>query len=316
MNRFKAGMGIVAAAALAAAVSGCEGHGEAAKPWGKTVRISVQPVYTLPMMNQRYHALAARLEEKTGYRVEMVSALSYSNYLTTLEGARVDAGFMNPLTYVLTHKTRGAYPLAKAVEGQNRDTRYRGIILVRSDSGIKTIPDLRRRTIAVASRRACAGYLAARAKCQAEGFDPERDASMVMAPTQDAALMEVYKGRVDAAFVREDILASVRDQERLDVYALKILAYTDYLPTWCFAAFRDTDPEVAKALREALLSLDLSDPVDADAEALKTAGLAGFVPARDGDYDVVRSMADELRVACSEPHARNGSDPTDSRGGP
>jgi phosphonate transport system substrate-binding protein len=294
VNRFKAIIAMGAAVGLAAALGagGCGSHGKPAKPWGKSVRISIQPVYTLPMMNQKYRDLAARLEEKTGYRIEMVSSLSYTNYLSTLEGARVDAGFMNPLTYVITRKTRGAYPLAKAVDGRSLEDRYRGIILVRGDSGIETCEELRGRTIAIASRRACGGYLTARAKCVEMGMDPERDAFMIMAPTQDEALRQVYEKRAAAAFVREDILASMR--ERVDVYALRVLAYTDYIPTWCFAAFRDTDPEVARKLREALLGLDRTDAEDA--EALAKAGLAGFVPAEDSDYDVVRRMADRVQV--------------------
>jgi phosphonate transport system substrate-binding protein len=294
VNRFKATIAMAAAVGLAAAlgVAGCGSHGKPGKPWGKTVRISIQPVYSLPMMNQKYRDLANRLEEKTGYRIEMVSSLSYTNYLSTLEGARVDAGFMNPLTYVITHKTRGAYPLAKALDGRSLEARYRGIILVRADSGIQTCDDLRRRTIAIASRRACCGYLTARAKCVEMGMDPERHSFMIMAPTQDEALRQVYDKRASAAFVREDILASMR--ERVDVYALRVLAYTDYIPTWCFAAFHDTDPEVARKLREALLGLDRTDAEDG--EALAEAGLAGFVPAEDGDYDMVRRMADRVQV--------------------
>ena len=291
MSRLKAGIAIIGGAALLAALAGCAGHEAAAAPKPKLVRVCVQPSYSLPTMNRKYRPLLKLLGQRTGYRIETVSSLSYGNYLSTLEGASVDIGFMNAIGYMTTHKTRGAYPLARAVDWKGL-TEYRGVIIVRDDSHIRSCGDLRRRTVATISRRAPVSYMAARARCVLEGFDPEREATILTVGTLNEVVRNVLDGSVDAGFVREEALAVVRDE--MDVSRIRVLAYTETLPTWCFVAFRNTDPKVAEDFRKALLALDHT--VGEDAEALEAAGAKGFTASRDSDYDPVRQVAESLQI--------------------
>ena len=290
MRRSRAFIAIIGGVGFLVA-AGCVGRQVAAAGRSKVVRVSVEPSYSLPTMNQKYRPLLKLLEQRTGYRIEMVSALSYGNYLSSVEGARVDVGFMNPLAYLTTHKTRGAYLLAKATDWKGLD-QYRGVIIVRKGSRIRSCKDLRGRTIATISRRAPASYLSPRARCVQDGMDPEQEATILPVGTLNEVVRKVLDGSVDAGFVREEALAVVRDEMGTEE-RIEVLAYGPYVPTWCFAAFRDTDPAVAGAFQKALLALDRRKAEDA--EALEAAGSAGFAPASDHDYDAVRRMANDLR---------------------
>lgn len=278
------------------ALVGCQaggGHGVGSKPATeeKTVRICVQPAYSLQVMAQRYLPLIEYLQRETGYRMRLVSALSYNGYLTTLEGDQVDVGFEESTTYVITAKCRGAQPLAKAV-AMDGESAYRGIIIVHQDSPIKTIQDLRGKTAVMVSARSLGGYLAQREMALAQGVDIANEMILSTVPTEDVVIQSVYSKRVDAGFVQEDALKAFAGY--FDLSKIRVLAAGKDYPGWVFASFRDTDPEVAARVKDALLKLS---PAGAQPNpALKEAHLAGFVAVQDAEYDVVRQTMDRLGV--------------------
>jgi len=261
------------------------------KPGKKLVKISVQPIYSLHLMSQRYSPLFRYLADETGYDIRVVSAMSYDNYLPTLEANQVHLGIQNPLAYITLAKTRAAHPLAKMVE-LNGNALYRGIIIARKDSGIQKIEDLRGRTAAASSRRAIGGFFAQAYHCRQHGLDVNKDLRLSFVDTQDGVVNAVYQGKVKVGFVREDALAPLKD--RIDLNAITAIAHTDYYPTWCVAAFAETPPEVEREITRALLNLDPEKPEHRG--ILKAIGIAGFQEASDLDYDILRKTMDGLSL--------------------
>lgn len=257
----------------------------------KKVKIGVLPVYSLPLMTQRFIPLVNYLSETTGYKIEYVSSLSYATYLTTLEGAQVDIGYQNPLFYIILAKTHEAYPLVKAIDSIG-NFEYRGAIITHIKSGIEAIVSLRGKKVMAVSRRAIGGYLAQASLCIQNGIDPEKDLTVILAKSQDEVISKVYHQKVDAGFIREDVLSAVKD--KIDLNKIKIIAYTEYFPNWCFAAFSHTDKDVAEKIKQALLRLNKNNPDHY--EILEKAEVSGFVEASDTDYDIMRKKAEILKV--------------------
>ncbi len=261
------------------------------KPGKEVVKISVQPVYSLHIMSQKYRSLFSYLSSKTGYDVRVVSAMNYDNYPATLEANQVHIGIQNPLAYITLAKTRGAYPLVKMVQPDGT-TSYRGVIITRQGSAIKQIKDLKGKKVAVASREAVGGFLGQALICRQNGIDADKDLHLSLLGSQDAVLYDVYQGKVEAGFVREDALFLLSD--KIDLNRLNIIAYTDYFPTWCVAVFANTTPEVAANIANFLLNLD---PMKSEErEILEAIGIAGFAQASDADYDIIRKAMDALNT--------------------
>jgi phosphonate transport system substrate-binding protein len=261
------------------------------KPGKEVIKISVQPVYSLHIMSQKYSPFIRYLSRETGYDVQLISAMTYDNYLPTLEADQVHIGIQNPLAYITLVKTRGAYPLVKMVQPDGT-TSYRGVIITRQGSGINQIKDLKGKDIAVPSREAVGGFLGQALVCKQNGIDVDKDLHLSLLGSQDAVLYDVYQGKVEAGFVREDALPIAR--ERIDLTRFNIIAYTDYFPTWCVTAFGNTTPEVATKIANSLLNLD---PVKSEErEILEAIGIAGFAQASDSDYDIMRKAMDALNT--------------------
>jgi len=272
-------------------IAGCSHQIPTEKTEVKKVKMSVLPVYSLPLMTQRFIPLINYLAETTGYKIEYVSTLSYETYLATLESAQVDIGYQNPFIYVILAKTKGAYPLVKAVDFSG-NSEYRGAIITHISSGIETILSLRGKRVMAASKKAVGGYLAQASLCVQNGIDPEKDLTVILAKSQDEVISKVYQQRVDAGFVREDALRAMKD--KIDLNKIKILSFTEYFPGWCFAAFSHTDKNVAKKIEQALLELNKNNP--AHYRILERAEVGGFIETSDIDYEIIREKAKILKI--------------------
>ncbi|NIO48724.1 MAG: PhnD/SsuA/transferrin family substrate-binding protein [Candidatus Aminicenantes bacterium] len=273
-------------------ITACGHKIPAEKTEGKIkVKISVLPAYSLPLMTERFVPLINYLSETTGYKIEYVSSLSYGGYLTTLESAQADIGYQNPLFYIILAKTKGAYPLVKAVD-INGDSSYRGVIITHINKGIEDIGSLRDKKVMAVSKKAIGGYLAQASLCVQNKIDPEKNLTIILAKSQDEVISRVYQQKVDAGFVREDVLRAVKD--KIDLNKIKIIAYTEYFPNWCFAAFSHTDKDVAEKIKQALLGLDKKNPDHY--KILEKAEVSGFIETHDTDYDIMRKKAEILKV--------------------
>ncbi|HIE51118.1 MAG TPA: transporter substrate-binding domain-containing protein [Armatimonadetes bacterium] len=261
-------------------------------------KVAILPDYSLHLMTEKYKGLLKYLEKATGYRIEWVSAASYDGFLAAMERAKADVSFQNPLLYTILAKTKGAYPLVKAltlvsspggeVEPQ---TTSRGVIIARTDRGIKKVEDLRGRTIMVPSRRSFFGYVAPLALCQERGLKAD-DFTLILGKRHDQVVLAVSRGQADAGFVKEAALEEVKG--RVDLSKLTILARTEPFPNWCFAAFPESNKRVVKAIQEALLNLNLNNPEHQ--EVLRRAGVGGFLLASDEEYNGVRQTVSNLNL--------------------
>ena len=277
--------------AVALLTVGCEGHGPPRTVHrAPSAQVAILPVYSIPEMNRRYLPLIQRVTETTGLELQYVSSLNYDTYLTT-SAAEADFGLQNALVYVQLTKTQRAWPLARALTPQGKDTE-RGVIIAHPSAGIEGVEDLKAKRVLVASRRAVAGCMAQAEQCLNAGLDPERDLLLVAGIPQDDIPARLAAGDAHAAFTRESVWASALATGK--GAGLRLVTHTAEYPTWCFAALGDVDPVMADQVRLSLLTLDASMP--ADRAALEAAGVSGFAPVTDVDYVPVRRLAERLNI--------------------
>jgi phosphonate transport system substrate-binding protein len=208
-----------------------------------------------------------------------------------LESAQVDIGYQNPFFYIILAKTKGAYPLVKAIDFSG-NSEYRGVIITHQRSRIDTIASLRGKKVMVVSRKDIGGYFAQASLCIQNGIDPEKDLTVILAKSQDEVISKVYHQKVDAGFIQENVLRAVKD--KIDLNKIKIIAYTESFPNWCFTAFSHTNKDVAEKIKQALLKLNKNNPDHY--KILEKAEVGGFIETSDTDYDIVRTKANILKI--------------------
>jgi phosphonate transport system substrate-binding protein len=196
-------------------------------------------------------------------------------------------GFSNPVIYVQLKQNTNLAPLSLSAE-KKAGTRFRGLIIARKDSGIEKVQDLKGKKMVFVDEDSAAGYIFQMLILSKAGMDVKRDfIRLPFAKKHDNVILAVFNKAADAGGIREDDLDKMKD--KVDLSAIRIVAYTDYFPNWPVYAAPRLNKNTADKIRAALLKLK---PNDAGSDAIVgAANLTGFVPVSDKDYDLLRQAA-------------------------
>lgn len=251
------------------------------------IRLGILPRLGAVELFMMFKPLAGYLTEAAGEKVSIVIPRDFDAFKEGVRSGNMDIGFANPLIYVQLRKEMALSPLVVAAE-QKGGTRFRGVIIVRTDSGIKTIRDLRGKKCIFADRDSAAGYLFPVMLLKKSGIDFRTDITILpFAKKHDNVVLAVLNRAADAGGMREDDLEKMKS--RVDLSKIKVVGYTDFFPNWpLFAAPKSAKGTVLK-IQEALIELKPNDP--AAGKILAAARIAGFAPIADRDYDKLRQAA-------------------------
>lgn len=259
----------------------------------KTVRIAIQPKNSILNVNKKWRPLMSYLSEKTGYRFELISSLSYGSFIASIEGVNVDFSIQNGLLYLLLVKTKGAIPLVK-VANKEGPLGMRGTIITHKDNTSLqklTMPDqlfmLKGKKIAISSKYAVTGYLAQAVLCKENGVDPNKDLNHIIVGKEKEVLDAVLSRSVDAAFISEETLQEHRSEFPEGV--IVVLLTTKYYPQWCLTSFKTTDPELSVKVKSAIMELNNGD--EKSRQILSECGVSGFIETSPEEYKIIEKDA-------------------------
>jgi len=158
---------------------------------GDTLVLGVFPYLSASQMMEQLSPLVKRMEEALGKKITMVSAPDFLSYVERTARGEYDLVLTAPHTGRLA-ETRDGWQLV-VQSGQKTAT----VLLVRKDSGLHRISDLRGRTMAVGNRRSVTYLLAEEALIQ-QGLSPGKDFNIVETATFSNVVQSVFLGEVDA----------------------------------------------------------------------------------------------------------------------
>jgi len=239
------------------------------------------PRYFPKKIRGMINPLADYLSRKTGFKIKAVLTKDFAEYENRLKSGDIEIGYQNPLVYI---KVSGVHEvLAMAIKGAGGD-KFRGIIITRPDSGIKSIKDLHNKKIMIVGKTSAGGYLSQKMTLSKNGIDLKRHCKIESAADnkQENVIISVSIGDVDAGFIRESAL------HKADKYirpgSIKLVANCAWLPNWAFSVKRSIPEEKKRAIKNAMVILQKGCPV------LKAIGLDGFRSAVDSQYDILRKL--------------------------
>jgi phosphonate transport system substrate-binding protein len=272
---------IVAVTALIALTGAPGGSASAEITFGILPRLGPVELYTM------FGPLAEYLTNETGEKVSIVIPKDFKAFKAAVKAGQMDMGFSNSLIYVQLKKDLPIEPLALSAE-LKAGTKFRGIIIVRKDSGIEKLQDLKGKKLAFVDKDSAAGYIFQMLLLHKAGLDVSKDfITLPFAKKHDNVAMAVFNRAADAGGIREDDLEKMKNT--LDISQLKIVGYTDYFPNWPIFATSTLNKDRAAKIKTALLKLKPNAPLSV--KILGPAKLTGFVPASDKDYEQLRQAA-------------------------
>jgi phosphonate transport system substrate-binding protein len=235
------------------------------------------------------------LTKLSGIPVRVTVASDYAAVIEALRNHTADLAFVHPVGYVLASREAKATIVVRNL--WHGKSSFTSRIYVRKESGLKTLEDLRGKTIAFIDPASSSGYTYPMVLLIQRGLVKDRDPKtffreVLFAGAHDAGMRALLNGHVDALasfdMAREQYLTDPVERERI-IY----IAETPEIPEAGIAARAGLEPATFAKVREALLQIR----APAYAALLRRLyEIDGFAPAEDRDYDPVRAAVELLGV--------------------
>jgi phosphonate transport system substrate-binding protein len=161
-------------------------------------RVTTIPEEAATEQVRKFTPLAAYLEKQLGMKVEFTPVSDYPAAVEALVNKKVDLVWFGGFTYVQANLRSGGkvIPIAQREE----DAQFRSVFIAKTDSGIKTLADMKGKQVSFGSQSSTSGHLMPRSNLLAAGIDPDKDFKRVAySGAHDATIASVVSGKVDAA---------------------------------------------------------------------------------------------------------------------
>ena len=263
----------------------------------KPITLAILPCTDVVMTFKKFHPLTTYLKEETGFGIRLVVPRNFAEFEMASKVGDVDFAFQDPHTYVELASMYNRSALIKALTREGTTSQY-GVVIVRRDSNIKRLEDLRGKTVMFGPELSAVKWIAARELFRKNGIDIERDLRAYSngGCCEDIAF-NVYLGAVDAGLVCDHFLAEHPEKQKelgVEASEMIVVCKTEPVPTKVFAARKEIGAGIVMKVNKALLRLDKNSP--AHLEILQNAEVGGFQESKDQDYDGIRMLIGAERV--------------------
>lgn len=231
--------------------------------------------------------IAQALSLHTGYRIRAITVQNYAAIVLGMSNKTIDIAFVGPLDYVVAHEKNGSYPITASVRHGQKG--YRGLIIAAANSDIRSLAELKGRTVALGDPLSASGNLYPRAALRAAGVG-DHDYRVQNLSSASAIVMSVLSGKIDAGAIYNDARNNPEVLKKFPqaLSDTRILAETQMIPADPQIVRVDLNHAQVQKLRQALLA------ISADTEErgwLKSLfSIDALSPANDTEYDSLRAI--------------------------
>lgn len=249
-------------------------------------------------------ALGRYLEKRLGLPVQIFKTTEYGPMIEAMRGGKLDLNSFGTFSYLLAYEKAGAQAIACRGTVETGYSQYYSLIVVRSDSPLKSFEDLKNRastiTYAFVNPASTSGHLIPRAYMEQQGLVPETSFKEVIYPRQqNATLRTVFTGKADAGSISINTYNKLLSLGRIKPDELRIIWKSPAIPNGCFAVRRSLPEDLKTAIQDALVTAHSDYPEDwaKIKELYKYAGDPDdyFLKADDAVYDAIRELAKSIK---------------------
>lgn len=288
-----AGLGMAAIAGFTMAAS-AEG----------TLNVQFVPTNNDGSMEAKTGPFADYLSEKLGMDVNVTLATDYSTIVEAMASGKVDLGIMPPAAYVQARNLDAAEAILSSqlvkydkdteepIEGEYTST-FKGEVLVKADSDMESLEDLKGKKIATLSPNSASGYIYPVAEMKDLGIDPLTDCTLTTVNDIPSEMTAVLNGQQDACFVFQGARYVFSSKfTDYDLYKdLKVLYLTDGdIPNDAIAVQPSMDEGLKAQIKDVFLNMANDEE---GKEAMSLWGHTGYGEADESAYDTIEAYTDK-----------------------
>ncbi len=216
------------------------------------LKIGVVPYKSPREIVTIYSPIASLLTKKLGVNVRVVTAVGFNQYMQRIYNKQYDIIVLGSTFYFKANERAGYEAIARGYPP------FHSGIIVRKDSGIINLNQLKGKRMAAVNIMDRGGYILQKRALKEIGINPEADLDLHFRGKHDAVIYAVLNGEDDAGAIRLDAMqkpsfASVRGK-------LRTIYTSPENPQFPFAVHKDMDPDLRRKISDVLGSITAKNP--------------------------------------------------------
>jgi phosphonate transport system substrate-binding protein len=226
-------------------------------------RVTTIPEEAATEQVRKFTPLANYLEKALGVKVEFTPVSDYPAAVETLVNKKVDLVWFGGFTFVQANLRSGGkvVPLAQREE----DTKFQSVFIAKTDSGIKSLADMKGKQISFGSQSSTSGHLMPRSFLLQANINPEKDFRRIAySGAHDATIASVVSGKVDAAALDITVWKKFVSENKVDTQAVNVFFTTPDYFNYNWSVHADMPAAMQAKVKAALLALDPANPEHAE----------------------------------------------------
>lgn len=251
-------------------------------------RVTTIPEEAATEQVRKFTPLASYLEKQLGMKVEFTPVSDYPAAVEALVNKKVDLVWFGGFTHVQANLRSGGkiVPLAQREE----DTKFQSVFIAKTDSGIKTLNDMKGKQISFGSQSSTSGHLMPRSFLLQANINPEKDFRRIAySGAHDATIASVVSGKVDAAALDITVWKKFVTENKVDTKAVDVFYTTPGYYNYNWSVHADMPADMQAKVKAALLGLN---PANAEqAEILKLNRATRYIATQPENYKGLEAAA-------------------------
>ena len=217
-------------------------------------RVTAIPDESPTELARKAAPLMKYLEKTLGMKVEFTPVTDYAASVEALANKQVDMAWYGGFTFVQANVRSGgkAIPLVQREE----DEKFRSVFIT-SDPGIKTLADLKGKSVSFGSPSSTSGHLMPRSFLLQANIDPDKDFKRVAySGAHDATIAAVAAGKVDAGALNISVWEKFVAEGKVDTTKVKVFFTTPGYFDYNWTVHAEMPAAQREKLTKAFLNLD------------------------------------------------------------
>ncbi len=263
--------------------------GLSARPDGelKEYVVGIHPLHNPKRLMEVYGPVVEHVgRQLPGVRLRLEASRNYDEFDRKLYSGHFDFAMPNPFETISALK-HGYRVFAKMED----DHEFRGIILIRRDSGIQSVADLKGRAISYPAPTALAATMMPQYYLHTHGIDVNRDVETRYVGSQESSILNVLRGHVAAGATWPVPWKSFSVEHPELASQLEVKWETESLLNNAWVVRQDVPDDIARGFERALMAMNDSE---AGRRMLQKLPISRFEPATDATYAPVVAFLEKF----------------------
>jgi len=237
---------------------------------------------------QEKEPLKNYLAKQLGHEVNLIIPTNYNATVEALGNGSLDFAYLGGLTYVKARRQYGVVPLVQ----RTSDLAFHSLFITAANSSIRSLADLKGKTFAFGDINSTSGHLMPYFELKQAGINVDADLKYRYTGSHPATAKAVESGAADAGALDESVYNAMIAEGKLDQSKLRVFYTSAPFLDYVWVARKDVSKQDQEKFVRAFTGLQEGK----DDQVLGILRGKKFVPASDDKYELLRKIAEELKM--------------------